>query len=90
MTPIIRDVSDLGDDERRAFEHVLGRSLRDDQQIVLGVQQVTKSTEVKPAEEQSDSVPDWWQVYAGLSDAEIDHLDAAIRQRANVTRVFGE
>ncbi|MDZ4781031.1 MAG: hypothetical protein SGJ19_12320 [Planctomycetia bacterium] len=90
MTPIIRDVSDLGDDERRAFELVLGQPLRDDQQIVLGVRPSSRSAEVEPAEQRSDSIPDWWQVYAGLSDAEIDQLDAPIRQRADFTRAFGE
>ena len=36
----------------------------------------------------SEEVPEWWKVYEGLSDEEIDRLDQAIRQRANLTRVF--
>lgn len=31
-------------------------------------------------------VPSWWNIYAGLSDAELDRLDAAIRPRAELTR----
>lgn len=91
MDQIIRHVADLGADERRAFEHVLGQPLRNDQQVVLGVQPATppdaKRNESSPPE---DVVPDWWKIYDGLSDAEIDELDATIRQRANLTRLFNE
>lgn len=36
----------------------------------------------------SSRIPDWWNVYEGLSDAEIEEIDAAIRQRCNLTREF--
>ena len=35
-----------------------------------------------------DRIPESWKVYDGLSDDEVDRLDEAIRQRANLTRVF--
>jgi hypothetical protein len=31
-------------------------------------------------------VPDWWKIYDGLSEEEIERLDQAIRQRADLTR----
>ena len=34
----------------------------------------------------SDEVPAWSKIYEGLGDEEIDRLDAAIRQRADLTR----
>lgn len=37
----------------------------------------------------AESVPAWWNIYEGLSDEEVDHLDASVRQRADLTRVFG-
>jgi hypothetical protein len=33
-----------------------------------------------------DQIPAWWNVYEGLSEDEIDRLDLAIRERANLTR----
>lgn len=89
MDHIIRDVTELGDDQRRAFEQVLGQSLRDDQQIVLGVQNPRQQQPDGPGIDQC-TVPDWWKVYEGLSDAEIDDLDAADCQRANLSRAVGE
>ncbi len=37
-------------------------------------------------EDADDHVPEWWNVYEGLSDEEIDRLDKAIRERADLTR----
>ncbi len=87
MANIIRDVSDLGDDERRALEHVLGQPLSDDQQVVIGLQPVHQPTNASQAvTSPSETIPAWWKVYEGLSDTEIDDLDAAIRHRADLTR----
>ncbi|HEV3005362.1 MAG TPA: hypothetical protein VGX78_12930 [Pirellulales bacterium] len=33
-------------------------------------------------------VPNWWRIYEGLSDEEVEKLDQAIRQRADLTRHF--
>jgi hypothetical protein len=38
--------------------------------------------------EANEHVPEWWNVYEGLSDEEIDRLDEAIRERADLTRHF--
>ncbi len=71
MANIIRDVSDLGDDERRALEHVLGQSLSDDQQIVIGLQSVPEPTNASHAvPSPSETIPAWWKVYEGLSTCE--------------------
>jgi hypothetical protein len=35
----------------------------------------------------TQEVPAWWNVYEGLSEAEVDRLDHAIRLRAHLTRV---
>lgn len=34
------------------------------------------------------AVPEWWNVYEGLTDAEIHAIDEIIRQRAYLTREF--
>jgi hypothetical protein len=36
--------------------------------------------------EPDEQIPEWWNVYEGLSDEEIDRLDQAIRERADLTR----
>jgi hypothetical protein len=43
---------------------------------------------VTPPSPTPDEVPAWWNIYEGLSDDEIERLDKAVRQRANLTRVF--
>jgi hypothetical protein len=43
---------------------------------------------LRPSLPADENVPEWWSVYEGLSDAEIDRLDRAIRERAGLTRQF--
>jgi hypothetical protein len=89
MDAITRNVRDIDPTDREALEHVIGESLREDQQIEIKVLSVIRSPQPQsepsnpPAEPQ---VPEWWHVYEGLSDEEIDRLDRAIRERADLTR----
>ena len=89
MDRIIRNVTDIDQTDLQALEHVIGQQLRENQQVVFSVLNVDLS---KPLLAQTDSaedgIPEWWKVYDGLSDDEVDRLDGAIRQRANFTRVF--
>lgn len=93
MDKIIRDVRDIDGADRQALEHVIGQRLRENQQIIINV--VTLGVSAKASEptapngaQAEDDVPEWWKVYEGLSDEEIDRLDQAIRERANMTRAF--
>ena len=93
MDQIIRDVRDIDGDDRQALEHVIGQRLRENQQVIINV--VTVDVSSRPTEsprpydtQSEDEIPQWWKVYEGLSDEEIDRLDKAIRERANLTRVF--
>lgn len=92
MDHVIRQVSELDAGDRRAFEHVLGYPLGDDQQILIGVQAAEPALAKEGLLETrvEEAIPDWWKVYEGLTDAEIDELDATIRRRAHLTRVFDE
>ncbi len=89
MDSIIRNVTDIDQADRQALEHVIGQHLRENQQVVISVLNVDMSKPL-PAQTHSteDRIPEWWKVYDGLSDDEVDRLDGAIRQRANLTRVF--
>jgi hypothetical protein len=71
--------------DRRGIEHLIGRDLDEHQQVIISV--VTRP--IEPAFPESQGVPDWWKVYEGLDDEEVDRLDQAIRRRANLSRVTG-
>ena len=90
MEKIIRNVRDIDGADRQALEHVIGQRLRENQQIIVNVVNIDVSP--KPSEQGNSNgepeIPEWWKVYEGLSDSEIDRLDEAVRQRANLTRVF--
>lgn len=88
MDSITRNVRDLEQSERRVLEHVLDRQLTENQQLVIGVVNVDLSESPKPAPAEATEVPAWWKVYEGLSEDQVDRLDQAIRQRANLTREF--
>jgi hypothetical protein len=104
MDKIIRDVRDIERADRHALEHVIGQGLSENQKIIItivnsGVSsppdeepasgEAPSAEETGPSAQQSgDQIPDCWKVYEGLSDEEVDCLDKAIRERANLTRHF--
>lgn len=87
MESIIRNVKDLPREERRVYEDVLGHELRENQQIILQV-----ITLHEPPEEptsgvaQTGTLPEWCNVYEGLSDEQITELEEVILTRADLTR----
>jgi hypothetical protein len=89
MDPITRHVRDIDPAERRLLEHVLGRALKENEEVVIQV--VTPDREAPPAPQAAepapaDELPDWCNVFKGLSEEEIDELESIVRQRANLTR----
>lgn len=88
METVIRNVRDLDQSERSVMERVVGHELRETQQIIVNVVNIDLAPASTPIHDTDSDVPDSWKIYEGLSDAEIDTLDAAIRQRANLTRHF--
>ena len=72
MSKVIRRISEISSEERRIYESVLGEPLRDDQQVVLEV--------VSPG------LPDWCDVYKGLSDAEIAEVEEIALRRSKLHR----
>jgi hypothetical protein len=92
MQKVTRNVRDLAREERRLYEAVLGESLRDNQLVVLEVHNVGESP-VKdvPAEEvavepSAGKLPDWCDVYAGLSDEEIAEVESVSLRRSEMSR----
>ena len=90
MEKIIRNVRDINGADLQALEHVIGQRLRENQQIIVNV--VNMDVSPTPSEQRASNgeqeIPGWWKIYEGLNDDEIDRLDEAVRQRANLTRIF--
>ena len=83
MESIIRDVTALDETHRRALEDVLGRELRANQRLVINVLELDAQA---GAERPTQSLADWTSVYEGLSDDQIERIDATAKTRANLTR----
>jgi len=86
METIIRHVRDIDTDERRVLEHVIGQQLHENQKVIIQV--VTLSCQ--PAEEQGAAqpgkLPEWCNVYDGLTGAQIADVEEVILQRSDLTR----
>ena len=76
MESIVLNVRDLGQTDRSTLERVVGRQLQESQQLIIQVMTTPNST--AGADASKESLPEWCNVYAGLSPAEIDELDSAI------------
>ncbi len=90
MSDVIRNVSEIDSADRQAMEHLLGQPLRENQQLIIRV--VTVKTERAAAEEPPRgrsggvALPDWCNVYEGLSDEEIADLERTVLTRADLSR----
>src|SRR5439155_21924304 len=89
METVIRNVADLDRGDRSVMERVVGHTLGEKQRLIIQVTNLESPTSAECPAVMSPDLPDWCDVYAGLSDAEIDDLDAAIRERANLSRSAG-
>jgi hypothetical protein len=83
METVIHQVGDLGKSERSAAEQLVGHALDERQQLVIQIVTPEKSAGANAAEA-GDELPEWCDVYAGLSDEEIEALDRAISRRLNL------
>jgi hypothetical protein len=86
MEKVIRNVTEIDQADRRAIEHLIGKHLAEDQQVIISVVNLDLTGTEESTVPAEGGVPAWWKVYEGLGDEAVDRLDAAIRQRANVTR----
>ena len=96
MEEIIRNVSELSSDERHACELAVGHELQENQQLIIQIHAIDESTRTKVPSKaipgngsRGSALPDWCNVYDGLSDAEIAAIEADILERADLTRSSG-
>lgn len=61
--------------DRSALELLVGHQLDESERLVIQVMSGVEEPAARPAD---DDLPAWSDVYEGLSDSEIDELDAAI------------
>lgn len=87
---IIRDIRDIAEGDRSALEQALGETLRDDQRLVVQVLTLSDSPSAEQsvvgADEAYSQLPEWCDVFAGLSEAEISEVERTAGQRLNLTR----
>lgn len=88
MERVVKNVRDLDQSDRSALERVIGHQLRETQQVIVNVVNLDLATKDEAGNGAAANVPPWGNIYDGLGDEDIDRLDTAIRQRANLTRVF--
>jgi hypothetical protein len=91
MDEVTRNVAEIEPADRRALEHVFGLPLRDDQQVVVRVESRSVPEEPKANGDQEAAdemaLPDWCNVYEGLSDDEIAAIEKVMLTRTDLTRV---
>ena len=92
MESIKRSVKDIDTADRRALEHVIGKHLSENQQVVIHVVNVDVANAGQPASNPHGmpppTLPEWCNVYEGLSDAEIADIESSI-VRSEGSRSFG-
>ena len=92
MESVIRSVRDIDTADRQALEHVIGTHLTENQQVVIQVLNTdipnAEKAESKPQKSQPPTLPEWCNVYEGLSDAEIAEIESSI-VRSHDNRSFG-
>ena len=76
METLVRNVRDLDESDRSALERVVGHQLLESQRLLIHV--MNAGVEEPAAGTADGELPAWCDVYEGLSDSEIDNLDAAI------------
>jgi len=87
METVVHRISDLAGGQRSAAEQLVGHPLHEDQQLVIQVVNLARNKIEIPKENEEGMLPDWCNVYEGLTDDEIDSLDRAIT-RLNLTRLI--
>ena len=77
METIIRNITDLADDERTVIERFVGKHLAENQRIVVQVLDADTDVNGQPPRTAAD-----YAILADLPDDEADQLVEAMRQRS--------
>ena len=86
METVVRNVRDLRGNERSAAEGLVGHSLRENQKLVIRVVNIDLTTDHPGNGTREGKLPEWCNVYEGLTDEEIADLEKTILTRADLSR----
>ena len=88
MQKITRKVRDLEKDERRLYEAVLGENLRENQLVVIEVVNPGESPQAAAdaSGQATAKLPEWCNVYEGLSDEDIAEVESVALRRSDMSR----
>ncbi len=87
MESITKKVRDISLSDKLALEHVIGQQLAEDQQVIIQICSVDlRSGPATTETESAQGLPNWCNVYAGLTDDEVEAVEQTALQRANLTR----
>jgi hypothetical protein len=90
MERIECNVRDIEADDRLALERVVGQTLRDNQKLIIQINEVDVGGEVSGIDHrQPQTLADWTNVYDGLSDQQIEEIEAVILDRSHWRRNSG-
>lgn len=80
MENIVRNVRDIDTADRHALEHVIGQRLRENQRVIINIVSVdlTPPPAKQPHGDAPAALPEWCNVYEGMSDEEIGEVEKSI------------
>ena len=85
MESFIHNVRDLNGNDRSAVERLVGHTLGENQQLVIQVVNLDVPSADQGPATSDGQLPDWCNVYEGLSDERIAGLERAISRRLDLT-----
>jgi hypothetical protein len=86
METIIRQVRDLESGERRVLEHVIGQRLQENQKVIIQVVAPENEPAVEALASGTGKLPEWCNVYEGLTEEQVAAVEEVILQRSDLTR----
>ena len=86
MESIIRNVRDIEATERRVLERVLGLPLHENQQVVVQIVTPEHIGNEANARSEPPQLPDWFNVFEGLTDEELAEVESIIAKRLDLSR----
>ena len=87
METITHDVGQMQSQERSAAELLVGHALREHERVIVHVLALDADEAATEDSQPTTALPDWCNVYAGLTDQDVDEVEQSIT-RCNVTRTF--
>jgi hypothetical protein len=86
METVIHNVNELSAAGLTAAESLVGHPLAANQQLVIQVVNAPIENGQRAAGIDQDRLPDWCDVYAGLSEERVQEIEKAIARRLDLSR----